>query len=66
MTFIFKVRFLVIFLFIIYASCTSFMVRMDLIPSDMLLIEIFDTLVIFLISMALINKIDLKENRNEK
>lgn len=66
MTFIFKVRFLVIFLFIIYASCTSFMVRMDLIPSDMLLIEIFDTLVIFLISMALIHKIDLKENRNEK
>lgn len=66
MTSIFKVRILVIFLFFTYASCTSFMVRMDLIPPDMLLIEIFDTIVIFIISMALINKIDLKESRNEK
>lgn len=62
----FKIRILVVILFLIYASATYFMVRMNLIPQSMFIIEIFDILIIFLILMVFIYKIESLEKKKKK
>jgi len=49
-----------------YGSSTYFMVKMNLIPQSMLVVEIFDILVIFLIIMAFIYKLESLEKKNNK
>ena len=62
----YKIRILVVILFLVYGSSTYFMVKMNLIPQSMLVVEVFDTLVIFLIMMAFIHKLESLEKKNNK
>lgn len=62
----FKIKITMLILFLIYASCTAFMVRIELIPLNMVILETLETFVIFIIIIIFFHKIESMNERKRK
>ncbi|MFX0018759.1 MAG: hypothetical protein ACFFAK_14330 [Promethearchaeota archaeon] len=61
----FKVKILMIFLFTIYAGCTFFMATMNLIPPDMLLVEVLDCIILIVVVYIVLHRINKMKTKME-
>lgn len=61
----FKVKILMIVLFTIYAGCTIFMATMNLIPPDMLLVEILDCTILIVVVYVVLYRINKMKTKTE-
>ncbi|MGB5911099.1 MAG: hypothetical protein WBH31_07905 [Promethearchaeia archaeon] len=61
----FRVKILMIVLFTVYAGCTFYMVTMNLIPPDMLLVEILDFSILIVVVYVVLYKINKMKTKTE-
>ncbi|MHA2430639.1 MAG: hypothetical protein ACXACC_06340 [Promethearchaeota archaeon] len=54
-----------IVLFTVYAGCTFYMVTMNLIPPDMLLVEILDFSILIVVVYVVLDRISKVKNKSE-
>ena len=61
----FRIKILMIVLFTVYAGCTIFLVTMNLIPPDMLLVEILDCTILIIIVYVVLYRINKMKTKTE-
>ncbi len=62
----FRVKILMIILFLVYAGCTIFMATMNLIPPSMLLVEILDCSILIVIVYVVLYRINKMKTETSK